>query len=351
MTYLSINFNKGERYIGNRPFGTVILKGPGGSHGKSLQAIALVDTGADFMHLPDEAATYVGISLANSRVFKVSTAGGIIKVRQQNVNVEIQGVSVNIPVNFSKNAKPLIGRQAIFAILDTAGFSTTEWLLDWPHPPQLSSTISSTTQKQSTIALRQEDIICQDIQDVLVKMGYSPPQSTVVDYGDHISIAGIKIKKKPNHAIKAETTRAQLVPRFPSNIKCQFIAKQKSETSLNKMEGTGRLNHVSIKNTISGDIEAEGILDYLIAYPVLSDGAVPFIGYEYVVGRIGSIEGGFVVKLDGVFSSPYNEVHGKIEILSGSGTGGFTGISGSGVLTAHASKYGGKYSLIIELAP
>jgi hypothetical protein len=180
MTYLTIDFDDSEKYVGNRPKGVVILKGPGGRHGTTWTFLALVDTGADFMHLPDKAATAVGISLANAPVVKLSTAGGIIHAKRRNVDVEIQGVLVNVPVNFHKDSMPLIGRQAIFRILDTSGFSPSEWLLDWHHLQQPQSATSSTTQQPSNFPLPSEETV----------------GGKIVDYGTWVSIGGIRLNKR-----------------------------------------------------------------------------------------------------------------------------------------------------------
>jgi predicted aspartyl protease len=115
----------------------VILHGPGGTHGKTWAVSALVDTGADYMHLPESAATAVGISLTRARRVKTSTAGGTVVFRRCTVDVEIENVKVSIPVNFGRNLPALIGRQAMFSILEIAGFSTTEWLLKWLPPDEI----------------------------------------------------------------------------------------------------------------------------------------------------------------------------------------------------------------------
>lgn len=136
MTYRTISYDDGERYQRRRPYGSVTLHGPGGPYGiSSWHAWALVDTGADYMCLPSQAAHAVGVSLTSAASGPVLTAGGVITVQHFAVDVEIQGVRTNVPVNFAVNAKPLIGRQAIFAVLPAIGFTTSEWLLEWPKPP------------------------------------------------------------------------------------------------------------------------------------------------------------------------------------------------------------------------
>lgn len=130
--YATVDFDDGRAYTGNRPMGTVVLIGPGGPNGTRWSNLALVDTGADYLMLPDSAASAVGVSLAGAQIVRITGIGtSPVSVRQLNVNVEIEGYPVSVPALFAPGAKPLIGRQALFAALTTLGFSTTEWLLEW----------------------------------------------------------------------------------------------------------------------------------------------------------------------------------------------------------------------------
>jgi hypothetical protein len=112
------------------------------------------------------------------------------------------------------------------------------------------------------------------------------------------------------------------------------------------MDGTGKLSRASITNKLSGGIEGEGTLEYLLSYPNLDGNDVPFIGYERVVGQIETFAGSFVLKHDGVFS-PTSGVKGKLEIVPGSGTGDFVGIDGNGAITAKAGEHGGEYAITL----
>ena len=177
MTYATVDFDTGRPYASRRPRGDVILHGPGGSHGTVWAVSALVDTGADFMHLPDSAAAGVGISTtgAGSRIVRSSTAGGVVTFRQLAVDVEIENVRVTIPVNFGANAPALIGRQAMFAVLHTAGFTTTEWLIKWI--PAISTIRSAGS---SSLATQFVD----------------PPASRIFDHGTWLNIGGVRVVKR-----------------------------------------------------------------------------------------------------------------------------------------------------------
>ena len=177
MVYQTIHFDDGRAYVGNRPVGDGHLLGPGGPHGSRIAFVALVDTGADFMHLPTQSAAAVGVSLANARQITISTAGGIITVLQEDVDVEIEGVTVNIPVNFAHNAKPLIGRQAIFKVLESTGFTTTEWLLRWKQRPP------SATQSAQ--------------EEVEALMARADDSNQIIEEEDYVVIGGFRLRK--NH--------------------------------------------------------------------------------------------------------------------------------------------------------
>jgi hypothetical protein len=134
---------------------------------------------------------------------------------------------------------------------------------------------------------------------------------------------------------------------LPQTIKCQFIAKSWTESAFHEMENAGKLSRADIVNTISGELMAEGVLEYLLAYPNTPGAEVPFVGYERIIGAIGSLNGSFVIKHNGTFS-PTAGVSGSIEIVSGSGTNDFSGIRGKGKITAKAGEHGGEYFLELE---
>lgn len=134
---------------------------------------------------------------------------------------------------------------------------------------------------------------------------------------------------------------------LPPILKCQFIAKSWTESPIHEMKNAGKLSRASIVNTISGDIAAEGILEYLLAYPQTQGAEVPFTGYERIIGTIGSLHGSFVIKHNGIFS-PTAGVSGSLEVVRGSGTDDFSGINGKGSITAKAGEHGGEYILELE---
>lgn len=135
--------------------------------------------------------------------------------------------------------------------------------------------------------------------------------------------------------------------RLPERIHCQFVAKNWTETPFHEMEHAGKLSRASIVNAISGELVADGVLEYLLAYPKTQGTEVPFIGYERITGTIGSLNGSFVIKHNGVFS-PTTGVSGTIEIVNNSGTNDFSGVRGKGKIFAKAGEHGGEYFIEFE---
>jgi hypothetical protein len=130
-------------------------------------------------------------------------------------------------------------------------------------------------------------------------------------------------------------------------LRCAFVAASWSEAPLHEMEGAGKLSHASIVNTLSGDIEGEGRLEYLMQYPVGAGGDVAFIGYERVIVSIGERRGSFTLRHDGVYSASAG-VHGTLSVVADSGSGAFAGIGGHGTLEAKAGEHGGQYTLTLQ---
>jgi predicted aspartyl protease len=134
---LIVAFDDSEPYVGNRPYTTVLLRGPGGTtaaggrYGTAVKFVALVDTGADYMQLPTEAAINVGLgpALATATRSTINTAGGVVTRQRLLVDLEVRGIRVNVPTDFGPGAYPLLGRQALFAAIGKAGFTTSDWLI------------------------------------------------------------------------------------------------------------------------------------------------------------------------------------------------------------------------------
>jgi predicted aspartyl protease len=143
-----VDYDDDERYVANRPRAAMVLHGPGGSHGTTAAFSALVDTGADYCQLPEEAARRIGLLPQQGTRVGLLTAGGRVSRWRLPVDVDIEGERVRVPVDFDRGAKPLLGRTGIFAALDGIGFTRVDWLAKWL--PGRASPASTPTQASGT---------------------------------------------------------------------------------------------------------------------------------------------------------------------------------------------------------
>lgn len=93
-------------------------------------ANTLVDTGADYVMLPQYAANRVGIQIqAAYRIHMKTASSPVIMYLVPNVDVEIEGKRIQIEVLFNPNprSRSLLGRNGIRA-LGKIGFDLSDWL-------------------------------------------------------------------------------------------------------------------------------------------------------------------------------------------------------------------------------
>ena len=128
---------------------------------------------------------------------------------------------------------------------------------------------------------------------------------------------------------------------------CAFQTRQWQEQSLLQTEGAGELKRASIVNELTGPLTGEGRLEYQLLYPVSPDGDVIFTGFERVTGTWDGLSGSFVLRHDGVYS-PTAGARAALQVLSGSGSGDFAGLSGEGRLAARAGERCGEYTLMLK---
>ena len=118
--------------------------------------------------------------------------------------------------------------------------------------------------------------------------------------------------------------------------KATFQVKNWAENPYDEMEDGPKLTRASVVKSYSGDIEGEGTLEYLIFHR--DDGSASFVGLERVVGRVGDRSGSFVLQHIGTFQGA--TAVATYSVVSGSGTGDLTGLSGEGgFASAHAEEY------------
>lgn len=107
----------------------------------------------------------------------------------------------------------------------------------------------------------------------------------------------------------------------------------------------GKLTKASVRKTYSGDLEGEGVLEYLMSY--MDDGSAEYVGYERVTGKLNGASGTLVFRHTGTYAN--DRMVQTTDVVEGSGTGGWVGISGRTELMAgHDKDY--PFTLEYEMA-
>src|SRR5919206_1805381 len=88
-----------------------------------------------------------------------------------------------------------------------------------------------------------------------------------------------------------------------------------------------RLTRATVTKTFTGDVEGEGLVEYLMMYR--SDGSATFVGLERVVGRVAGKSGSFVLQRAGTFEG--GQAKESYAVVAGSGTGELGSLRGEGM--------------------
>ena len=121
-----------------------------------------------------------------------------------------------------------------------------------------------------------------------------------------------------------------------------FKIEEWDEKPYAEMEDGRKLTQASVRQALSGGIEGEAKVEWLMCYR--SDQTADFVGLESIVGRIGDRSGSFVA-LHSAGSFDGTVARGELSIVPGSGTGELQGLRGNGEFTA---PHGGEPSLTLD---
>jgi Protein of unknown function (DUF3224) len=105
-----------------------------------------------------------------------------------------------------------------------------------------------------------------------------------------------------------------------------FKVKSWDEKPLLEAEGETKVNHASVAQSLSGVIEGESQIEYVIAYP--STTYALFVGIQKVSGRIDGKAGTFGLEVRGTWEGA--TAGGTLAVVPSSGTGALSGLSGRG---------------------
>lgn len=106
----------------------------------------------------------------------------------------------------------------------------------------------------------------------------------------------------------------------------RFAIKSWDEKAYSEGQSLPRLTRASVTKTYTGDIAAEGHVEYLMMYR--SDGSAAFVGLERIIGRIAGRTGSFVLQRTGVFEG--GQAKESYSVIPGSATGELHGLVGEG---------------------
>jgi hypothetical protein len=107
----------------------------------------------------------------------------------------------------------------------------------------------------------------------------------------------------------------------------RFAITSWNEQAYSEEAGQPKLTRATVTKTLTGDIEGDGRVEYLMMYR--GDGPASFVGRERVNGRIGDRSGSFALRRTGEFEG--GQAKESYEVIAGSGTGQLEGLRGTGV--------------------
>jgi hypothetical protein len=103
-----------------------------------------------------------------------------------------------------------------------------------------------------------------------------------------------------------------------------------TEDAYHQEDGGIRLTRASGTQRFTGDIEGEGMVEWLMCYS--PDGAARFVGLQRIEGSVGGRRGSLVIESFGDHDGKQSK--GTWAIIAGSGSGELAGISGEGSFDA-----------------
>ena len=120
-----------------------------------------------------------------------------------------------------------------------------------------------------------------------------------------------------------------------------FRPKSWDEAPWAEDEQGHKLTHAKVTYDYSGDIEGECTSQALMWYP--EESRATFAGFERVVGRLADRSGSFVLEARGTFEN--GAATTTWAVVPGSGTGGLTGLRGTGGYVAGSGESDVRYWL------
>lgn len=115
-----------------------------------------------------------------------------------------------------------------------------------------------------------------------------------------------------------------------------FTVKSWDENTIQELDGGRKLTRASVAFSIEGDLTAEASWEAVMCYR--ADGTAIFSGFQLTTGTLAGQDGSFVLQTEGEFAG--GEAMTSWQVVEGSGTGGFQGLTGSGSAVVGATPPG-----------
>jgi hypothetical protein len=115
-----------------------------------------------------------------------------------------------------------------------------------------------------------------------------------------------------------------------------FSVKSWDENTYRQLDGDAKLTKATVTFGLEGDLTGEATWDAIMCYR--PDSTAFYTGIQHVSGALNGADGTFVLLADGEFVA--GEARTRWQVVEGSGTGGFTALTGNGTAVATASPQG-----------
>jgi hypothetical protein len=106
----------------------------------------------------------------------------------------------------------------------------------------------------------------------------------------------------------------------------RFVIKSWDEQPYSEGHGLPKLTRATVIKTLTGDIEGDAHVEYLMMYR--DDGSAAFVGLERVTGRLAGRAGTFVLQRTGIFENGHAKE--SYAVVPDSATGDLDGLRGDG---------------------
>jgi hypothetical protein len=123
-----------------------------------------------------------------------------------------------------------------------------------------------------------------------------------------------------------------------------FTVVSWDENTYQELSDNGKLTKATVAFALTGDLSGNATWDAVMCYR--PDGTATYTGMQRVDGQLAGADGSFVVRADGDFVN--GEARSRWQVIAGSGTGGLSGLTGSGTAVATAEPPG-QYTLEYDL--